>query len=257
VLANDPLFVKGGSGVVPTPRAEMMAEYIAEALDHALNALQPPEDFDPNTVKATVRLGLTDYATWVLLPPVVRALKDAAPGIEVRGIAIDTRNPLADLDDEVVDLVFGALSDLPERFSSEPLLEDRLVCVADDTGDLPETMSLEFYLSRPHLVISYNGDPHSWSDTILAEMDRSRTIGLVVPHGLAVGESLRGSGMITTLVEGVAKRVAAQGGFRIYDHPLEERRLTTCQIWHKRLDADPLHRWFRGIVRAAHITTTG
>ncbi|MEM6462255.1 MAG: LysR substrate-binding domain-containing protein [Pseudomonadota bacterium] len=253
-LTDDPLFVKGGAGVVPTPRAEQMAEDVQAALDHAVGAFQPRDGFDPTTAKAIVRLGLTDYATSVVLPPVMRALKEVATGVEIRGIAIDARNPLTDLDNQVVDLVFSPLSDVPERFSHESILQEKLVCVADDTGDLPGDMSLEFYLSRPHLVISYTGDPQSWSDRLLAQMGKSREIGLVVPHGLAVGESLRGSGMIATLIEGVAHRISKRGGLRIYDHPLEERSMTTNQIWHRRLDADPFHRWFRELVTQVHQT---
>ncbi|MEM8812078.1 MAG: LysR substrate-binding domain-containing protein [Pseudomonadota bacterium] len=256
ILVGDPLFVKGGSGVTPTPRAEQMAEDVLTALNHTLNALVPADAFDPTTAKATIRLGLTDYATSVVLPPVMRALQEMAPGLEIRGIAIDARNPLADLDDDVADLVFGPASGLPERFSCQPILQDRLVCVADDTGDLPKEMSLGFYLSRPHLVISYTGDPLSWSDALLETKGKARKIGLVVPHGLAVGESLRGSGMIATLIERVAYRIAEGGGLSIYDHPLEERRMTTHQTWHKRLDADPLHQWFRETVRQVHEADT-
>ena len=264
-LTGDPLFVKVKGGVTSTPRADAMAPHVAAALSRALDALREPETFDPATATATVKLGLTDYASAILLPPLLQACRVAAPGIALVGIAIDTRDPLADLDAGEVDLVFGPFPEtLPERFERQILFEEELVCLVAEPDDRrdggtagkrdrqPGTFTLDDYLARPHAVVSYTGDARTWADDLLAERGLAREIGLVLPHGLALRDAMIGTGLITTLIASVAARTAEGGGFHVHPHPLERRRLPIAQVWPRRLDADPTHAWVRRTAEQVH-----
>jgi DNA-binding transcriptional LysR family regulator len=249
-LADDPLFVRGDRGVVPTPRAEAMAEDVAASLHSALSALQRPDIFDPMRVEASFKLGLTDYGTAVLLPSLRAALTQVAPNIRLVGIAIDARSPIDDLEAGTTDLAFGAITEVPTRFSYEPIVHDELVCVIAEGKHCPAVeLNLQTYLALPHLIISYRGDPKSWVDEHLAASGLKRYIGLSVPHGLAIDSLLPGTNLIATIARGVAERSARHAALRIFPHPLGKKQIIVSQFWHKRFDADPLHQFIRGIAK--------
>ena len=42
-----------------------------------------------------------------------------------------------------------------------------------------------------------------------------------------------------------------RAGIRSFPLPVETWAITVSQIWHPRLDADPGHRWLRGLILAA------
>ncbi len=49
--------------------------------------------------------------------------------------------------------------------------------------------------------------------------------------------------MPTRLVRGRALRA----GMHSFTLPVATRELTVCMLWHPRMDADPGHRWLRGL----------
>ena len=82
-LLGDELFVRTPSGMQPTPRAHDLAGPVSDALRLLRSALQA-DSFDPATADNTVTLAMTDYAAFVLLPPLMARLSVDAPHINVR-----------------------------------------------------------------------------------------------------------------------------------------------------------------------------
>ncbi len=80
---SDPLFVRAGAALVPTPRAAAMAQPLADAL-RALDACVAPEQrFDPSKARFTLQVAMPDLLA-TLGPRLSAAFLDDAPGIKVR-----------------------------------------------------------------------------------------------------------------------------------------------------------------------------
>ena len=55
-LFDDPLLVRAGHGMMPTPRAVGLVEPLASALHAIRRTLEPDEPFDPATTRRSFRL---------------------------------------------------------------------------------------------------------------------------------------------------------------------------------------------------------
>ena len=81
-LFGDPLFVRTQRGVLPTPRAESLAEPVKALLADA-EVLLAPSTFDPAIAKITFSIAVNDYIQYALMIPFIEALRRQAPQISL------------------------------------------------------------------------------------------------------------------------------------------------------------------------------
>lgn len=125
---GDPLFVRTGRVLQPTARAEAMAGAVREGLARLESALAPA-GFDPATAQRAFTLAAGAYFCALLVPGLVAALRDAAPGVTLRVVPIDD-GLLAAFDAGLVDLALGAFDRVPARLVAAPLFAEELVWIA-------------------------------------------------------------------------------------------------------------------------------
>ena len=83
LLLRDPLFVRAGGGVQPTPRAERLAPAVRTALATLEQALSEAEQFDPLRSQRTFRIHMSDIGEGRFLPELMVALREQAPGLRI------------------------------------------------------------------------------------------------------------------------------------------------------------------------------
>ena len=130
-LLGDPLFLRGAGGLLPTQRARELAEPLARALALIEATLVTPAAFEPGRASLVFNLGLQDYPTFVLLPPLLEALARHAPGIALNVRAFDDRDHAVDLlDAGAIDAAVGVPPTQSDaRLSTRPLLKDEFVTI--------------------------------------------------------------------------------------------------------------------------------
>ena len=77
-LFGDPLLVREGLTLVPTPRAEALRQPVQEALSLIEHALHNRPGFDPARDYVTLTVSCSDYSLLMLIGPLVRRLAAAA-----------------------------------------------------------------------------------------------------------------------------------------------------------------------------------
>jgi DNA-binding transcriptional LysR family regulator len=82
-LFSDPLFVRTSGGVVPTPRAETLAEPVRKVLADLQALLEPAQTFHPDTSDRTFHVAANDYITATLLGPLAAKLMSTAPRVRL------------------------------------------------------------------------------------------------------------------------------------------------------------------------------
>ena len=126
-MLKDELFVRTPEGMVPTPRAETLAQPLRSALSEMQLALEPAA-FDPAASDRSFGPALNNYAAVVLAPPLVAATSVSAPAIRLDSAPQwNARDILDRLDRGDLDLALGSISTAGERFATAPLLEDPFV----------------------------------------------------------------------------------------------------------------------------------
>ena len=246
-MLKDELFIRAPDGMVPTPRAEELAQPLRHALSEMQLALEPAA-FDPAVADRRFVLAVNNYAAVVLAPPLVAAVSAAAPAVRLALRPSGTLDIVDRLDRGDLDLAFGSLETPGERFAAAPLLEDPFV-MAMRRGHPAgrRTLSAKAFAELPHLEISSSGEDTGFIDGWLAEHGLTRRIALRAPY-LSAAAILVQSDMIAILSRRIAQEFVRSHPLEIREPPCASPLVRTTMLWHRRLDRHPAHRWMRNIV---------
>jgi DNA-binding transcriptional LysR family regulator len=272
---GDPLFVRIGAGMRPTPRALELGARIAPALRQLQAALEPAE-FDPRQTRRRFTLAASGYVCTVLAPELLARLNREAPGasVVVRGMS---DSPVEGLDTGRLDLAIGGFGRTPERFGKQALIEDDLVWVMDARQAVgPAGLTLERLAALPHLVVGVADDPQTGGETVmdhglerrvllnggvafqeaLAARGLSRAVGLSLPDGHTAVALLPGTSLAALLPRRLAAYFAGPLNLRAFDPPHASPAIDIAMVWSKDQDS-PAAAWFRGLVQAAAEAVAG
>lgn len=150
---NDELFVRGPSGLQPTPRALEIGASVREAMKLLEGAVAGPR-FDPATSDRRFNVVASTYICAVLTPRIAPRLLSQAPKVKLR-----LRGPGAPiteaLDRGAVDMVIGSFQQVPGRFHYEPLFEETGVwAIRADHPLARDGVSAADLAALPHLIIA-------------------------------------------------------------------------------------------------------
>lgn len=241
---GDPLFVRVGGTLTPTPRALAIAEPLADALRALDAALAAPPTFDParTSFKASIVMPdlLATFAT-----DLVAHVSAQAPGAALRFVGVS-----GDLS-----TVLGgqelSLALVPARFAAEEL-QSRAVGelrfgVAGRKGHpaLSRRLSVEGWLAERHVVVSVGFERSNVIEEELNRRGLKRRVGLIVPSFLAGLFSLKHSNLLMNVPMPLVDDVAKQLGLLVREAPLPLPRVRFSLVWHPRFQHDPAHSWLR------------
>lgn len=246
---DDPVLVRGGAGMVPTPRAVALGPGLRLALEQLDVLVGASHAFDPASATRTVHLATVDYAVAVLVPPLLAGVAREAPGVSVivHPARVDTA---AQLEAGGLDVAVTARRRAPAGIVWSALFEDRFVTVARRGHPrVGSTLSLERFCQLGHVVVDPEGrQGTSAVDDELGRMGRARRVVLRVPSFVAVPPVVAESDLVATLPERLARRFAEALGLHIVKTPLALAPLRVALGWHERARHDPGHVWFRRLL---------
>ncbi len=248
---GDPLFVRAGRGLVPTPRAQSLRVPVKEAVVAVSAVFQPPDVIDPLILQRRFRMQLTDQIALQMGPCIDGVVSRQAPGVDLvmAPLVPDVTPPLRGGE---IDLAIGVWSELPPDIQRVLLYSEGFVCVVRaDHPDIGEALDLQQYVAMSHILVSPRGRPGGYVDQVLAERGLKRRVARVVPYFVPAVQLVAGSNRVLTVSEGVARTLADVWPIRLLKPPLPLRRYALEMVWHRRTEADPEHLWFRAAVRAA------
>lgn len=239
---GDPLFVRGGRAMEPTPLALAMKDPIHQALRLMEIGLNLASAFDAASSEHAFRVAMSDVGERVLLPTLTVHLVATAPGIRVEALRMPTAEYADALRTGVIDLAIGNLS-LPEiGFFQQHLFSDRYVCVAaEDNEAVADGLSLDQFLSLEH-VIATGGNAEHVLHQHLAAHGLSRKVRISVVHYHMAALVATQTRLIATVPENAARGVP---GLRILPVPFPLSRAGVRQFWHRRVHVDPANKWLR------------
>ncbi|HIG8795919.1 TPA: LysR family transcriptional regulator [Raoultella terrigena] len=252
-LLGDPLFLRSAEGLLPTPRARELAEPISQALRQLEATLVRKPDFVPAVAKLTVNLGLSDYPAFVVLPALLEALAEQAPGISVNVHAFNDRDHAVDLlDAGAIDVAIGVPPTHSDgRILTRPILRDEFVTIiASKHPAARRGMNMKTYLSLPHALASPEGQRHGLVDQALAELGQQRTLALTLPHMFALPAIVARTGMTATVMKRVALQSPAGRQLAFFPPPVTLPEIVFYLIWHRRSDGHQAQKWLRTLIES-------
>lgn len=244
VVFDDPLFTKGASGVVATPRAEALSGAIATLLADLEATIGTPA-FDPGTATRIFRIATTDYGALAVIPALTVELAVSSPGagIEIIPFGLDTFRSLAAGE---IDLVLYTDDPVPDGLASAPLFDETYTSlVRADHPMIERGIDLDMFLAYPHILVTVFGGRTGVLDVALATVNRSRRIGLSIPYFATAALIAAQSDLILTLPGRVVRQLAGPHKLVAFDPPVRVEGYGYRMIWHPRTDKDPASFWLR------------
>ena len=245
---GDPLLVRAGRGLVPTPRALELRERAAQLVQDAEAVLRPAEQIDLKQLQRNFTLRSRDGFVENFGAALITRLEQDAPGVRLRFMAkLDKDNSL--LRDGTVDLEIGVVgSSASPEVRSRILLRDRFIGVVRAGHELSQgAITPERYASARHVQVARRAQGVTPMDDSLKALGLEREITTIVGEFPAALALARASDMVATVPE---RHVGAQqNGLFSFPLPFDTPPLVVSMLWHPRMDADAAHRWLRECVR--------
>ena len=245
---GDPLLVRAGRGLVPTPRALELRERVGQLVQDAEAVLRPAEKPNLKQLVRTFTVRTSEGFVENFGPGLIARVSEEAPGVRLRFMQKLNKDSTL-LRDGTVDLETGVVGETtgPE-VRVQALFRDRFIGVVRRGHPLAKgDITPARYASGRHISVSRRGLDKGPVDEALTAVGLERAI-ITIVGGFSTALALaRASDLIATVPERHTGNLRA--GMHSFSLPVATPELTVSMLWHPRLHADPAHRWLRGCVR--------
>lgn len=244
---GDPLLVRAGRGLVPTPRALELRERVSQLVQDGQAVLRPAEKPNLNQLVRTFTLRTREGFVENFGPDLIARVGEEAPGVRLRFVqkpdkdSAPLRDGSVDLETGVVDKTTG-----PEM-RAQALFRDRFIGVVRVGHPLCQgEITAARYAGGRHINVSRRGLDKGAIDEALHPFGLEREIAAIV-GGFSTALALaRASDLIASVPERHTGILRA--GMHNFSLPVSMPQVTISLLWHPRLHADPAHRWLRECV---------
>jgi len=245
---GDPLLVRAGRGLVPTPRALAMREEVSRLVREVEAVLTPQTEVDLAALARTFTLRTSDGFVEAFGADLVARLRSEAPGARLNFVQKPDKES-GPLREGAVDLETGVVEGaIGPEVRAQALFRDRLVAVVrgghpiDGAGG-----DGDWYALAEHVVVSRTGLESGAVDLPFLPAGLRRRVGSVVSGFSAALALARSSDLVATVPDRHTANL--RHGMVSFSLPMPAKEFTVSMLWHPRMDADPAHRWLRSCVR--------
>jgi DNA-binding transcriptional LysR family regulator len=251
-LFDDPLFVREGRQLVPTPLTRSLAEPLGQALRALGTVVATAGRFDPAETKALFTVAMRDPMEVIVLPAMARQLATIAPHIELRSVLARRRTIERALAEGTLDAAFDVALPLSDRVRRERVAADALVAVArEDHPRLKQRLTLRTYLDLQHIMVTSRRRGPAPEDLALGQLGMHRWVRLRCRSYLAAFRVVEQTDFVLTMPRRHADLLRSAGATRLHKLPFVVPTLDSYLYWHESMDADPAHRWLRSLLLEA------
>ncbi|MFS3137608.1 LysR family transcriptional regulator [Gluconacetobacter sacchari] len=246
-LTGDPILVRAGRGLVPTPRAETMRAQLRDLIEAARTVLEAAPSFDPSRLDRRFTLRATDGFVATFGTALIARLRREAPNVVIRFVQQGDEN-VADLRDGRIDLDIATPGGSGPEIMVQSLFVDRFIGVVRPEHPLAtREITLARFCRTPQISASRRGRPHGPLDAALEAQGHTRPVVAVVAGFIDAVLLARQTDLLAVVPERLTRTV--REGMTSFPLPVATPPVTVAQTWHPRVQADPAHRWLRARLR--------
>ena len=245
---GDPLLVRAGRGLVPTPRALELRERVGSLVDEGQALLRPLKALNLATIERTFTMRTSDGFVENFGPRLLARVGADAPGIRLNFLqkpdkdSAPLREGRIDLETAVVEPAMG-----PE-LRTQALFRDRLIGAVSTSHPLVrKKISAKDYTEARHVIVSRSGFDEDSMEGKLLPANIKRHVASSVGGFAAALAVARHSNLIATVPD--RHTAALREQVFSFALPVRATGFAVSLVWHPRLDADPVHRWLRACIR--------
>ena len=245
---DDPLFVRSGHGVAPTPLAMRLIAPVRQSLRQMQAALDGNMTFDPALSDRTFRISVGEVQANLVLPNLARALRDQAPGVKVHAFQSDRREIKEGLATGALDLAIDIPRLSSAQLSRSPLMLGDYVCaLRKGHPGARGKLTVERFAALDFVTVSSRQ-----TGSTLLELALNR-VGVRVEPALRTQYYLPAlrTVEISDYALVVPRSMTAQFAVTVKELPFELDIEGAFLYWHRSAEGDPANGWLRGLVSQA------
>lgn len=253
---GDPLLVRAGRGLVPTPRALELRDRVPDIVRSVESVLRPAEKFELARLSRTFTLRTSDGFVENFGARLLAHVAAEAPDVRLRFLQKNDKEATL-LRDASIDLETGVITkETAPELRVKALFRDRFVGVVRRDHRLAHgRVTLRRYTAATHVVVSREGHDRGLIDELLDPLGEKRNVVAIVSGFAAAIALARGGDAIATVPERHTDTL--RSGMHQFALPFPTPEITVSMLWHPRMEADAAHRWFRGCVHAVCARSKG
>jgi DNA-binding transcriptional LysR family regulator len=244
---GDPLLVRAGRGLVPTPRALELREQVTQLVQDAKVVLRPAERLNLTQLVRTFTIRSREGFVENFGADLIARVGAEAPGVRLCFVQKPNKESTS-LRDGTVDLEIGVVGKTtgPE-VRAQALFTDRFIGVVRMGHPLSqEEITPSRYASGRHISVSRRGRDKGPIDEALQPFGLERAIVTIVGSFSTALALARSSDLVASVPE--RQTINLRAGMHSFSLPVPMPEIALSVLWHPRMDADGAHRWLRGLV---------
>jgi DNA-binding transcriptional LysR family regulator len=250
---DDALFVRGPSGIVPTPRAHAIVRAARPHLLHLREDLLKGERFDPATSTRPIALGLSDIAEMAFLPAILDYRRHQAPKCPIVTFTARDSSLAEALEKGDVDVAVGYFPALAQRnFRQRRLSKHSFACLMRAGHPLWKSrLTVSAFLAAEHIVVRREGRSQDVLERFIERRKMRRTIAMYTSNVLSVPFIVMDTQLVATLPFAVVTRFASITSRVAAALPPFDLTYDLKLHWHRQFDSEPRSLWLREQLAAA------
>ncbi len=240
-LFNDPLFVRTGHTMTPTPVAQNMIVPAREALNLMRKSIQASHEFDPRQAVKQFTFASRDLMEVSIIPRLLSLLEDVAPLVTLANYDIPQSKIVSEMANGRLDFYVDSSSFTDQHLKKRRIASDRYVLIARQGHPLlTNGCNLQTFLSLKHISVEHANELEG-VDLALDKLGLQRIIGYQSQHFLTVPSALLKTDMVACVPYHLAKHYDVE----IYELPVKVNPLEYYLYWHVSVENDKAHQWMR------------
>jgi len=245
LAVGDPLFVRAGNRLVPTPRALAMRERVSRAATEIGSLLRPDRPLELATLERTFVIRASDAMIVTVGHALDVLVRTEAPGVALHLVGV----LLAEASE--VDLDIGVQYGLAPDLRTQTLFHEEMVAVVRKDHPLANRRLVPARLAAfEHIAVA---SQRAKLDELTKprRSRRWRPPSRIVPSFLAAAALVRASDAYTVIPSRLAATIVDAFGLCQLTVTGPPKRVAIAQAWSPRFDNDAGHVWLRSCVRRA------
>ena len=249
---GDPILVRAGRGLVPTPRALALREQVRGLVEQAGQVFRSGQEVELATLDRAFNIRTNDLFIALYGAQLLRMMHQQAPRTVLRFVPESGDDDDQVLRDGRTDLIISSTIDLGPEIKVQSLFTTLYVGLARrDHPIFDQPITPERFASFAQISVSRRGRANGPIDAELANYKVQRRVALITPSFHSAMFSLPDSDLLLPMPANILNSVKKLGlPLRSFEIPLALERVTVMQAWHPRYHSDPAHRWLRQTLRA-------
>jgi len=243
---GDPILVRAGRGLVPTPKALALRNQVRSVVEQATQVFFSGDEVDLTTLERCYSLRANDVFVAAFGAQLLETMREKAPRTVLRFV------PEGEGEDDAlregrIDLYISATRNLGPEIKVQSLFTTTFVGLARvDHPIFQEEITPKRFASYAQVSVSRRGRATGPIDTALAGMGLQRRVALITPSFHSAMFALPDSDLLLPMPEHVLWSVSRLGlPLRSFRIPMALETVMIMQAWHPRFDNDSAHRWMR------------